>query len=173
MERRSFLKYTAAAGLGMGLAGAGGIAEARGGAKLRKALQFRMLPKNLSDADKFKLARKCGYEGIEARPIADLDAAAKLGKLAREAGTPIHSVTYGGWGAPFSDPNPKILNVFSHPFVGGKGGAQKGLAGLSRQNLIVCRDGHNFSQRIRRRKNSACRTKTRQLTVFKAADYWQ
>jgi len=117
MERRNFLKYTAAAGLGIGLMGRGALAmERTGGAKLRKALQIGMLPKSLSDADKFKLAKKCGYEGIEGHPMADLDAARELGKLAREAGTPIHSIVYGGWGAPFSDPNPKVI--------------EKGLAGM-------------------------------------------
>lgn len=117
MERRNFLKYTAAAGLGIGLMGRGALAmERTGGTKLRKALQIGMLPKSLSDADKFKLAKKCGYEGIEGHPMADLDAARELGKLAREAGTPIHSIVYGGWGAPFSDPNPKVI--------------EKGLAGM-------------------------------------------
>ncbi len=83
---------------------------------MRKALQFGMLPSNLSDADKFKLAKKCGYEGIEGSPMADLDAAKELGKLARDAGTPIHSIVYGGWGAPFSDPKPDVI--------------EKGLAGM-------------------------------------------
>jgi hexulose-6-phosphate isomerase len=110
MERRSFLKYTAAAGLGVSLLGRGGRAEQKkGGAKLRKALQIGMLPKDLSDADKFKLAKKCGYEGIEGNPMDDLDAARQLGKLARDAGVPIHSIVYGGWGAPFSDPDPKVI----------------------------------------------------------------
>jgi len=110
MERRNFLKYTAAAGLGISVMGRGTLAmERAGGAKLRKALQFGMLPKSLSDADKFKLAKKCGYEGIEGHPMGDLDAARELGKLARDAGTPIHSIVYGGWGAPFSDPNPKVI----------------------------------------------------------------
>jgi hexulose-6-phosphate isomerase len=117
MERRSFLKYTAAAGLGVSLLGRGGRAEQKkGGAKLHKALQIGMLPKGLSDADKFKLAKKCGYEGIEGNPMADLDAARQLGKLARDAGAPIHSIVYGGWGAPFSDPDPKVI--------------EKGLAGM-------------------------------------------
>ena len=117
MERRSFLKYTAAAGLGVSLVGRGGRAEQKkGGAKLRKALQIGMLPKDLSDADKFKLAKKCGYEGIEGNPMDDLDAARQLGKLARDAGVPIHSIVYGGWGAPFSDPDPKVI--------------EKGLAGM-------------------------------------------
>jgi len=117
MERRSFLKYTAAAGLGVGLVGRGGRAEQKkGGAKLHKALQIGMLPKDLSDADKFKLAKKCGYEGIEGNPMDDLDAARQLGKLARDAGVPIHSIVYGGWAAPFSDPDPEVI--------------KKGLAGM-------------------------------------------
>jgi hexulose-6-phosphate isomerase len=63
-----------------------------------------MLPKSLSDADKFKLAKKCGFEGIELNsPIADLNAAKELGALAKQAGTPIHAVV-NGWGGPLSDP---------------------------------------------------------------------
>jgi len=110
MERRSFLKYSAAAGLGVTLLGRDRAAGAKkGGAKLRKALQIGMLGRGLSDADKFKLAKKCGYEGIEGRPVKDLAAARQLGKVARDAGVPIHSIVYGGWGAPFSDPNPKTI----------------------------------------------------------------
>jgi L-ribulose-5-phosphate 3-epimerase len=118
MERRNFLKYTAAAGLGVSLIGRSGRAmeERTGGAKLRKALQFGMLPKNLSDADKFKLAKECGYEGIEGGPIGNLKAAAEFGKLARDAGVPIHSIVFGVGHAPFSDPNPKVI--------------EKGLAGM-------------------------------------------
>ncbi|MEE9370159.1 MAG: sugar phosphate isomerase/epimerase family protein, partial [Sedimentisphaerales bacterium] len=75
-----------------------------------------MLPRELSVADKFKLAKKCGFDGIEASPMKDLDAARQLGRLARQAGVPIHSIVYGGWGAPFSDPDPKVI--------------EKGLAGM-------------------------------------------
>jgi len=75
-----------------------------------------MLPKALSDVDKFALARKCGFEGIEGSPMSDLDAARELGKKARDAGTPVHSIVYGGWGAPLSDPDPDKV--------------KKGLAGM-------------------------------------------
>ncbi|MGD8499230.1 MAG: sugar phosphate isomerase/epimerase family protein [Phycisphaerales bacterium] len=110
MKRRSFLKYATTATIGTGLLGRSAVTQAgRKGAKLRKALQLGMLPKKLSDADKFKLAKKCGFEGIEGSPMEDLDASRRLGKLAREAGVPIHSIVYGGWGAPFSDPNPKVI----------------------------------------------------------------
>ncbi len=115
--RRSFLRYAAAVSAGTSMPGEFGFARSsQKGAKLRKALQLGMLPRELSDADKFKLAKKCGFEGIEGSPMKDLDAARQLGKLARQAGVPIHSIVYGGWGAPFSDPDPKVI--------------EKGLAGM-------------------------------------------
>ncbi len=117
MGRRSFLRYAAAVTAGTSVLSESGFAKSRRkGAKLRKALQLGMLPRELSDADKFKLAKKCGFDGIEASPMKDLDAARRLGRLARQAGVPIHSIVYGGWGAPFSDPDPKVI--------------EKGLAGM-------------------------------------------
>ncbi len=117
MKRRSFLKYAATATIGTGLLACPATTQAgRKGAKLRKALQIGMLPRGLSDQAKFELAGKCGFKGIEGRPMSDLKAAEQLGKLAREAGVPIHSIVYGGWGAPFSDPDPKVI--------------EKGLAGM-------------------------------------------
>ena len=110
IERRNFLKYAATATIGASLLSHSQTTQAgRANARLRKALQLGMLPRDLSDADKFKLARKCGFEGIEGSPMKDLDAAKRLGDLAREAGTPIHSIVYGGWGAPFSSPDPKVI----------------------------------------------------------------
>jgi hexulose-6-phosphate isomerase len=66
-----------------------------------------MLPKELQDAEKFALAKKCGFDGLELNgPIADLDAAKEMGALARQAGVPIHGVV-NGWGGPLSDPKPE------------------------------------------------------------------
>ncbi|MHC4072076.1 MAG: sugar phosphate isomerase/epimerase family protein [Planctomycetota bacterium] len=117
IQRRNFLKYAATATIGTGLLARPATTQAdRKSANLQKALQIGMLPRGLSDKAKFELARKCGFEGIEGRPMSDLKAAEKLGKLAKDAGVPIHSIVYGGWGAPFSDPNPKVI--------------EKGLAGM-------------------------------------------
>jgi L-ribulose-5-phosphate 3-epimerase len=124
--RREFLRYAAAMTVGTGLlATAGraqeqdqkrrrgrkkreGAAQAQGqGARLLKACQYRMLPKNLTDEEKFALAKKCGFEGVELNgPIADLDAAQEMGALARQAGVPIHGVV-NGWAGPLSDPKPE------------------------------------------------------------------
>lgn len=108
MGRRDFLKRTAMAAA---VAGAMGSVTARAadGGTLKKAIQIGMLPKELSDADKFKLAKACGFEGIEGAPMDDLDAAKKLGDLAKAAGTPIHSICHGGWDAPMSDPNSEVF----------------------------------------------------------------
>ncbi|MCU0915756.1 MAG: sugar phosphate isomerase/epimerase [Planctomycetes bacterium] len=116
--RREFLKY-AAVSVGTGVLAAAGCTQERtqpsarrklraaGGAGLLKACQYRMLPRELTDAEKFALARKCGFEGIELnRPIEDLVAAKETGALARQAGVPIHGIV-NGWGGPLSDPKPE------------------------------------------------------------------
>ncbi len=107
VERRDFLKYAAvAAGTAVLGSSARGGEQAKG-AKLLKALQSNMLPKDLLDAQKLALARKCGFEGIELnRPLEDLAAAKELGAQAKQAGVPIHSVV-NGWGGPLSDPKPE------------------------------------------------------------------
>lgn len=109
-ERRSFLKYAATTTIAAGFLSRSTKVQAnKQSTKLRKALQLGMLPKNLSDAEKFKLAKECGFDGVEAYPMDDLDAARQLGRLARQADVPIHSIVYGGWGAPLSDPDPKVI----------------------------------------------------------------
>jgi L-ribulose-5-phosphate 3-epimerase len=117
MERRDFLKYAAVAAAGTSLLGRPTAGQAgQSNARLHKALQFGMLPKNLSDAEKLTLAKECGFEGVEGYPMEDLNATRQLGALARQVGVPFHSIVYGGWGAPFSDPDPKVI--------------EKGLAGM-------------------------------------------
>lgn len=110
MERRGFLKYAGAVAAGASLMSRSIFAQdSQSDTKLRKALQLGMLPRQLSDADKFKLANKCGFQGIEASPMDDLDAARRIGELARQAGVPIHSIVFGGWNAPLSDPSPEVV----------------------------------------------------------------
>ena len=108
--RRDFLRYAAAVGIGAPLMRRATAARGQTPpARLRKACQYRMLPENLSDAERFALAKRCGFEGIEASSvIEDLAAAKELGALARQAGVPFHSVVYGSGPAPLSDPGPDV-----------------------------------------------------------------
>jgi len=98
MDRRDFLKYTAAIAAGAGLTAAPAAAEEASTCRpLLKAVQIQMLPGDLSDVDKFKLAKRCGYTGVEAVPLESLEACKKQADAAREAGITIHSVLYGWW----------------------------------------------------------------------------
>src|SRR5512145_2318205 len=112
IHRRQFLKLSAGAAATVALWGTAGelLAQTKPESKLKKAVQYAMLPKDLSDADKFKLARKCGFEGIEVDANVERPQAvwAELGKIARDQGTPIHSIVFGGWHAPLSDANPAV-----------------------------------------------------------------
>jgi len=116
-KRRDFLKATAGVMAGVGLLQTGRLLYGRSeSTRLLKACQYRMLPKDLSDAEKFALAKRCGFDGIEHSPMDHPSAARELGALSRQVGVPIHSISYGGWSAPLSDPRPEVVD--------------KGLAGM-------------------------------------------
>ncbi len=121
--RREFLKVAAAVTAGAQVVSSPARVRGRSrGGELLKACQYGMLPKSLSDAEKFALAKKCGFEGVEDSPMADLEAAKRRGGLAREAGVPIHSLVFGGWNTPLSDPRLEVV--------------EKGLAGV--ENALRC-----------------------------------
>jgi hypothetical protein len=88
-RRRDFLKVGFGVAVGVGLLGTGRSLYAQSQpARLLKACQFRMLPKDLADGEKFALARQCGFDGIEHSPMGDPVAANELGALSRQAGVP-------------------------------------------------------------------------------------
>jgi L-ribulose-5-phosphate 3-epimerase len=107
--RREFLRYAGVAAATSLLAARGRTQDTHSTGRPLKALQANMLPKTLLDAQKLALAKKCGFEGIELdRPIEDLTIAKEVGAQAKDAGVPVHSVVYGGWDAPLSDPRPEV-----------------------------------------------------------------
>jgi L-ribulose-5-phosphate 3-epimerase len=110
LTRRSFLQQTAALAAGTLLASqaaTGGAAETY--PQFKKSLVISMLPAELPEPERFALAKRCGFDGIESDAVADLDAAKRRGDAARAAGVPIHSIIFGGWEAPMSDPNPEVI----------------------------------------------------------------
>ena len=76
---------------------------------LKKGIQWDKAPNSRSDAERMALIKEAGIDGIEAYPMDDLNAAERFGELAREIGVPVHSITYGGWGAPMSSPDPDVI----------------------------------------------------------------
>jgi L-ribulose-5-phosphate 3-epimerase len=107
INRRSFL-ISAAAGVAAG-ASLSARAASPEHKPLLKGIQLGHLPGDRSDLDKFKYAKEIGFDGVEISPMENLDAAKKLAEAAQGAGIRLHSVIYGGWGAPMSHPDPAVV----------------------------------------------------------------
>ena len=59
---------------------------------IRKAVLFEMLPKSLSIADRFKLAKDTGFEATECPTTPDEHTADEIKKASESVRLPIHSV---------------------------------------------------------------------------------
>ncbi len=112
MNRREFLGKSAGAA---GVIGASGLPLAAGASSSKKevsnpkkACLFGMLPETLSLEDRFKLAKDVGFEGVEAPPV-DGAEADRMRTASDKAGIRIHSVIFGGWGAPLSSGDPAVI----------------------------------------------------------------
>jgi len=114
-SRRDFLKVSA----GGALVSLGPVATSfaepepaapRAGGRIKKAVQIYMLPKNLSYADRFKLAGDVGFEGVEAQTMEDPKVAEEIKKASEDAKVPIHSVmNMAHWKNPLSSSDPAVV----------------------------------------------------------------
>jgi len=91
MNRREFMGV--AAGVG-GLAALGSKPQD----KPRKSIILGMIKAGNGPEEKFEIARKAGFDGIEVPPTFNPEEQAKLRSASDKAGLPIHSIIYGGWG---------------------------------------------------------------------------
>jgi len=99
LNRREFLAVSAAA-------------AAAGSTRLpiKKALYLSMLPEKLSLADRFQLARNCGFEEIELPTMDDQKQAEEAKKAAEQTGLRIHSVmNQAHWDFPLSSSDPAVV----------------------------------------------------------------
>ncbi len=100
MTRRTFLAAPAAAA----------VAAPGGRLPVKKGVLIGMLPKNLSYADRFKLARDVGFEQMECITIEDEREAEEILKASQAAGVPIHSVMNAAhWKYPLSSSDPAVV----------------------------------------------------------------
>lgn len=98
MKRRNFLK-TSVALASVPLVNSlvfGAPAKTNYNRQWHKGIKIGMLGNKLSDREKFELAKKCGFEGIDGRPLETLAAAKTQARLAKEIGIPIHGLVHGG-----------------------------------------------------------------------------
>lgn len=112
-DRRDFLKMSAMGAAATLLPSSSlntlGAAQSKpASGQLKKAVLISMLPKQMSYADRFKLAVDVGFEGIEAQTITDPKEADQIKEASMKAKIPIHSVMNSAhWQYPLSSPNPE------------------------------------------------------------------
>lgn len=100
MNRRNFCVAAAAAPL----------AAQAARVTIRKGLVFGMLPRSMSVADRFRLARDTGFEEVECYTTPDAAQADEIKKGAAAAGVRIHSVmNMAHWKFPLSSSDPAVV----------------------------------------------------------------
>src|SRR5919198_2564767 len=96
LDRRTFLKTLAATAavtpVSPALASHSSAPAAQFSTKIHKSILISMLPKEMSYADRFALARDVGFEGIEMQTIEKPEEASEIREASRKTGLKIHSV---------------------------------------------------------------------------------
>jgi L-ribulose-5-phosphate 3-epimerase len=117
-SRRDFLKTSVAAACGAALGGpaAGPLGAAPASVvapsplPIKKGVLLGMLPKQLSYADRFKMARDVGFEVVQAYTTADQREAEEIKKAADDAKIKIDSVmNMAHWEYPLSSSDPTVV----------------------------------------------------------------
>jgi L-ribulose-5-phosphate 3-epimerase len=109
MTRREFVESLTAAALTLRTLPA--RAQSTPAARIRKAVLISMLPKELSYAERFTLARSAGFDGIEMQTISNRDEAAEILAASKATGVRIHSVmNMDHWRFPLSSGDPALVN---------------------------------------------------------------
>jgi hexulose-6-phosphate isomerase len=114
-DRRTFLKLLGAAVAAAGPAGRADAwqaapAQTPGASTIKKSVLIDMLPKELSYAARFTLARDVGFEAIEMQTIARPEEAAEIREAAAKTGLRIHSVmNMDHWRLPLSSSDPDVV----------------------------------------------------------------
>src|SRR5689334_14104376 len=118
-SRRDFLKTSVSVAVSASVAapGVGPAAEAlpgpvapAGPPRIKNGVLLGMLPKNLSYADRMKMARDVGFEGIQAYTTPDQREAEEIKKAADDAGIKIDSVmNMDHWKYPLSSADPAVV----------------------------------------------------------------
>ena len=104
MTRRNFFSTTTAA------LAAASQSSAAGRLPIKKAVLLAMLPKDMSYADRFQVARDAGFEETECGTEPDEKVAEEIRKAAQGAKIRIHSVmNMDHWKYPLSSADPEVV----------------------------------------------------------------
>ncbi len=114
-DRREFLKTIAAAAAVLPVQSALGAQTAptqkSASSTIHKSTLISMLPKSMSYAERFALAREVGFEAIEMQTITKPEEAAEIKEAAGKTGLRIHSVmNMDHWRLPISSSDPQVVS---------------------------------------------------------------
>jgi hexulose-6-phosphate isomerase len=105
--RRDFLKAATASAV---LSGGACFAQTIPPAALKKAVLTSMLPETLSWVERFKLAARVGFTGLEAQTTVQPDVVEEIKEAAKTAGLKIHAVmNMDHWKYPLSSADPAVV----------------------------------------------------------------
>ena len=114
-DRREFLKTIAAAAALMPVQSTLGAqaqpAQKSASSTIRKSTLISMLPRTMSYAERFALAREVGFEAVEMQTIAKDEEAAEIKEASTKTGLRIHSVMNSDhWRFPLSSSDPQVVS---------------------------------------------------------------
>jgi hexulose-6-phosphate isomerase len=114
-DRREFLKTIAAAATLMPVTSALNAQtqtpQKATASTIHKSTLISMLPRSMSYAERFALAREVGFEAIEMQTITKPEEAAEIKEAAAKAGLRIHSVmNMDHWRLPISSGDPQVVS---------------------------------------------------------------
>lgn len=109
--RRDFLKVSGAAIATVGLSSAQDAGEQATGKKtITKAVLISMLPAELSYEERFRLAQRVGFQGVEAQTVTDPAVVAQIKEASTKTGMKIHSVmNMDHWKYPLSSADKSVV----------------------------------------------------------------
>ena len=113
-DRRTFLKSIGAGALAIGNPSSA-IRDRQPAARgpqsaIRKAVLISMLPKEMSFAERFKVGREAGFDGIEMQTVTQPEMAAEIHEASKKTGLRIHSVmNMAHWESPLSSDDPEVV----------------------------------------------------------------
>lgn len=113
MDRKNFLKSTAliagTTAISPSFASASSFqANAQGKVTLKKSLGFGMIKEDLSIADKFKMVKDLGFDGVELNSPTEFNKNEILEAKAKSGIQLPSLVNKDHWAIPFSDPDPEV-----------------------------------------------------------------
>jgi L-ribulose-5-phosphate 3-epimerase len=112
-NRRQFLKTSAlamAAGAGAVQAPKSLHAHPVAGERLRKAACIGVLPRDLSVLERFEMAKRAGFEGIEPNTLNTPEEVRQYKEASQKTGLKIHSIMNSDhWRYPLSDSDPQVV----------------------------------------------------------------